>query len=301
MTVEHEETDVFAGLVGLEVAFDRFDLGDGIFIASADAHLVNPFLVAFAAASKEAFPSNWKTPTGVRVGVNLTAELCVPGKFPIGYWNNPIHVVRWIMAMLRLWASPSVTAPVISDISLSKAKEGGDHEGRLMPFETAPRVLAIDAPQHQKVDAKSLEWIKSNWRYAAAMRKEHKELHLAIEALDQIQFMRDPSLALVSLWGALENIFSPTKTELRFRMSALIASYLEEPGARRLELQRHVGRLYDARSMPNSGPTDNDAEVLKDSFQLLRRVIISIIDRRHVPTKEELEANLFGVRDSLNG
>ena len=113
--------------------------------------------------------------------------------------------------------------------------------------------------------------------------------------------MRDPSLALVSLWGALENIFSPTKSELRFRLSALIASYLEAPGPKRLELQRHVARMYDARSTPGNGVVEDDAVVLRDTFELLRRVIISIIDRRHVPSKEELEANLFGVTDTHFG
>jgi hypothetical protein len=68
-----------------------------------------------------------------------------------------------------------------------------------------------------------------------------------------------------------------------------------------LELQRHVARMYDARSTPGNGMADDDPAVLKDTFELLRRVIISIIDRRHVPSKEELEANLFGVTDSHFG
>lgn len=300
MSDDQKETNVFAGLVGIEVSFEHFDLGDGVSISHAHAHLVNPFLVAFASSQEEGFPSKWMD-SDEKVGVDLTAELCVPGKFPIGKWNNPINVVRWILAMLRLWASPNISAPVISDISLANAKASGNNEGRLMPFETAPRVLKIEEPTGRKVDAKCLEWIKSNWRYAAALRKEHKELHLAIEALDQAQFMRDPSLALVSLWGALENIFSPTKTELRFRLSALVASYLEAPGPKRLELQRHVARMYDARTMPSNGGADDDPAVLKDTFELLRRVIISIIDRRHVPSKEELEANLFGVTETHFG
>lgn len=298
MTENQKETDVFAGLVGLEVTFERFDLGDGVSISQAHAHLVNPFLVAFATSQEEGFPTKW---IDSDEGVDLTAELCVPGKFPIGKWNNPINVVRWVLAMLRLWASPNISAPVISDISLAKAKDSANNEGRLMPFETAPRVMKIEEPDGRKVDEKCLEWVKSNWRYAAALRKEHKELHLAIEALDQVQFMRDPSLALVSLWGALENIFSPTKTELRFRLSALIASYLEEPGPKRLELQRHVARMYDARTTPGNGMADDDPAALKDTFELLRRVIISIIDRRHVPSKEELEASLFGVTDTHFG
>lgn len=300
MSDNQKETDVFAGLVGIELSVDRFDLGDGVSIAQAHAHLVNPFLVAFASSQEKGFSSRFMG-SDEKIGVNLTAELCVPGTFPIGRWNNPINVIRWLLAMLRLWASPHISAPVISDISLVQANSAGDHEGRLMPFETAPRVLKIEEPAGRKVDAKCLDWIKANWRYAAALRKEHKELHLAIEALDQAQFMRDPSLALVSLWGALENIFSPTKTELRFRLSALVASYLEAPGPKRLKLQQHVARLYDARTTPSNGGAEDDPAVLTETFELLRRVIISIIDRRHVPSKEELEANLFGVTETRFG
>ena len=73
---------------------------------------------------------------------------------------------------------------------------------------------------------------------------------------------------------------------MKLRVSALIASYLEPPGEERYTLQRRVAKLYDKRS--------SAAQDILDTFKVLRSVITSIIENRHVPTKEELEKGLFG-------
>jgi hypothetical protein len=56
-------------------------------------------------------------------------------------------------------------------------------------------------------------------------------------------------------------MFSPARSLLKLRVSALIASYLEPPGASRQLLQQHVARLYDARSVAAHG---GEAEVVKE-------------------------------------
>jgi hypothetical protein len=100
---------------------------------------------------------------------------------------------------------------------------------------------------------------------------------------------------LISLWGALEAFFSPSTTELKFRISALIASFLEPPGKQRATLQKDVAKLYDMRSAAAHGkPRHEQADVL-NTFNLLRRVLFAFIDDKSVPTKDELEARLFGV------
>ena len=53
---------------------------------------------------------------------------------------------------------------------------------------------------------------------------------------------------MVSPWGALEALFSPSTSELKFRVSSLIAAYFEVPGVERVKCQREVAKLYDKRS-----------------------------------------------------
>ncbi len=79
------------------------------------------------------------------------------------------------------------------------------------------------------------------------------EFSLAMEALDGSQYLQKSSLALVSLWAALEALFLDTKSELRFRISAFIASYMEPLGKGRADLQRAVAKLYDQRSAAAHG------------------------------------------------
>jgi hypothetical protein len=65
-------------------------------------------------------------------------------------------------------------------------------------------------------------------------------------------------------------------------------------------LQKDIAKLYDKRSAAAHGKPKHDAEDLLATFNLLRRVLFEIIiDRGVVPSKEALEAALFGVEPSV--
>jgi len=136
--------------------------------------------------------------------------------------------------------------------------------------------------------------VRDHWQSADFLMRENADFERAIHVLDQGQFMRFSDVALVSLWGAIELLFSPSPAELRFRVSALLAAYLEGAGEARLILQKEIVKLYDARSAAAHGRPDFDTNGLLDTFELLRRVIIKIINDGHVPSKDELESRLFG-------
>jgi hypothetical protein len=112
-------------------------------------------------------------------------------------------------------------------------------------------------------------------------------------ALDSIWETPSPSLALLTLWGALENLFSPAKQELRFRVSANIASYLEVPGTSRLDLHKKLLKLYDARSTAAHGTGKQLGSALAETQEVVRRVIYKMLETLHVPSKEELDGILF--------
>jgi hypothetical protein len=101
-------------------------------------------------------------------------------------------------------------------------------------------------------------------------------------------------LSVLLVWSALEGLFSPSRTELRFRVSSLIASFLEPSGAQRRALHREVAKLYDARSVAAHERSWIDRETLLESMTLLRKIVIKVISESHVPSKDELEGFLFG-------
>jgi hypothetical protein len=102
-------------------------------------------------------------------------------------------------------------------------------------------------------------------------------------------------LALLSLWEALEGMFSPAKTERKFRVSTNIASYLEPLGTPRMELRKRVGKPYDARSQAAHGGSELPKDALRDSYSLTKRVISKVIEENEVPDREKLDEALFGV------
>ena len=100
---------------------------------------------------------------------------------------------------------------------------------------------------------------------------------------------------MVAIWAALEALFSPSTTELRFRVSALIASYLEPPGELRQSRAKAIGKLYDKRSSAAHGKSTHEDDDLLASFNLLGEVLRRMIEQGRVPTKPELEGMLFGL------
>jgi hypothetical protein len=290
--------DIYAGLAGVKPDFDEMELGKGVVLRCTYAHLMAPFLMAFAPAERgKPHPGPWKAALG-GIDFDLGAELFIPERLGTTLTNR-IDVARTIVALMRMWAVPSITLPVISNVSFSAATKVPDSEVLFLPLEIEPRYFPIEVCEGSALTIKRLQWVKEHWEQALELVGTNEEFHLAVDALDRGQFIQNPSLTLVSLWGALEALFSPAKVELRFRISALIASYLKEPGEQRMKLHKQVMKLYDERSAAAHGQLRKDPVVLLQTFDLLRSVLVMMIEEAHVPSKDELEARLFGSSSTI--
>src|SRR5207253_701484 len=117
---------------------------------------------------------------------------------------------------------------------------------------------------------------------------------LAFQAIDSSIWNQHAAFGLIAVWGALERLFSPSQTELSFRTSANIAAYLEPPGRERHICFRKAKGLYDSRSKAAHGSGEADLMPYAESYAIARRVLLKMVESRHVPNKKELEANLFG-------
>jgi hypothetical protein len=283
---------ILAGLSGLKVEAESHDLGDGIFIRATFAHLIGTYMVAFAPAPPgKAHPAPWKA---ARSGydVDITAELFIP-KGALGLdTNGRFDLVQLIVALLRPYVAPSVSAPILSNIPFEDAKTAPDNKAFLWPYESRGFEFPID--QTGNFPQGPLQWVIENWKDAFNLTRSSAEFRTALFALDQMQFVKDRALVLISFWSALEGLFLDTTTELRFRLALYIASYLEEPGDTRIAKHKEILKLYDHRSKAAHGKPKNDAKALFDSFNLLRDIIIRIINAKRTPSKGELESKLLG-------
>jgi hypothetical protein len=291
--MDPNDRDVYAGIAGAKLAVDEFEFGHGITLKRSYAHVMAPYLAAFAPAEPgEPHPAPWKV-VGGGIGFDVYAELHIPVEFSIPAWFDRVNTVWWFAALVRLRATPLLSIPVIADSSFAEipTAEGETH---FWPVEMNPtRLVPVENPA-STIEEGDLNWIREHWLSAGGLMHRNDDFNLAFQAADQCIWSSSPSLALVSLWGALERLFSPAAYELRFRVSANIASYLEPPGEERRACYRRIKKLYDARSKAAHGSRVEEAAPLLESYALLKRVLTRMIEDDHVPTREDLEAILFG-------
>jgi hypothetical protein len=282
-----------AGLTGIELPEEEMEFSGGILLRRTYARLTAPFLVSFVRPTKD---NPMGTPLKAASGgfsFEITAELIVPPQGePFG--GDHIRALKEILALLRLWVSPEIRCPVFSTVPYAVAVSLADSSCRFTPLEIEPRHFILRVPMGTHVDSKFYEWPKANLSRALALLRSCEELRSAVQAIDRGQFIENRALTLVSLWGALESLFLSNKTELTFRLSAMVSSYLESPGASRHELQKKVVKLYGKRSSAAHGAPEEDAEAVFETFVLLRRVILKMMIDGEVPSKADLEGRLFG-------
>jgi hypothetical protein len=291
--VSLEEFDLYGGLAGAELPVERYDLGHGITLSKTYAHLMAPFVMAFGRPEPgQPHPAPWRATKG-GFGFDVLSQIHVPREFAPPRWFDRLNTVWWFVALLRFRASPYLVVPVVANGAFAKAVRD-DEDIYFWPLEVENRMLMIDRNASHEITVEALDWIKRYWWDAGVLMNRSSEFNLLFQACAQCIFARHLSLALLSLWGALEGVFSPAKTELRFRISSNIAAFLEPSGPGRLELQKTVAKLYDARSQAAHGGSDLPADALCDTYALTKRVITKVIEANHVPTREDLDAALFG-------
>jgi hypothetical protein len=283
---------IYAGLSHVTYDGEPFDLGHGIALKSAYAHLFAANMVAFARATEgKPHPAPWRAARG-GFGYDVEIELAVPSgqKLPGGLSDK--DTVWLIAALLRLAEYAYLMVPVISDVAFNAAS-ASEQEPLLQPFETEPRIFRASDDKMPCLKAEDLSWVKSVWPRTAELMRTCPPLNTALRAADACTVRGRPASALLTAWGALEELFAPSRTELRFRVSAHIAAYLEPVGAKRLELFKSVADLYNARS--KAAHTAQDAEVgtLVQIFVVLRNALVRMIDEGAVPTQPDLERRLF--------
>jgi hypothetical protein len=289
-----EDVDLYGGIAGAELPVDAFDLGHGIALSRTYAHLMAPFMMAFTPAPPgKHHPAPWRAAKG-GFGFDVVAQIHIPSNFSLPDWFDKLNTIWWLAALLRFKAAHSVTIPVVASEPFTKGRESNDIE--FWPIEIDPhRLQMIIKPSIMLED--DLCWVRDHWIDAGRLLQRSKQFNLLFQSLDQSLFSRNKSLAFLSLWSALEATFSPARSELRFRISANIAAYLETPGSKRSALQKRIAKLYDARSAVAHGTSQREDAAFKNTYDLVCQVLMHILSENHVPTRDELEQMLFGIED----
>jgi len=165
----------------------------------------------------------------------------------------------------------------------------------MLPIEVLPRQLLAESALTE-LSIEDLEWLKHVWLPGGRLMDQSATFNDAFQALDAATAMPNRAVALLTVWGALEHLFSPAKQELRYRVSANIAAFLEPPSASRLQLHQRLMKLYDARSGVAHGTKLKSRDAWSDTYALANRILLKMLASGHVPSKVDLEHELFAPR-----
>ncbi|EPU2898340.1 hypothetical protein ACVU7V_004360, partial [Vibrio vulnificus] len=201
--------------------------------------------------------------------------------------------VKTIVSLLRLGLSPQLHCFLISSVSFASKSEFNNNESEVSLWETN-RVLVLKGA-NDELSQNTFGWIAKNLERCVELIYKHCELKLAVSSLDEVHFQQSLPMSLVLLWGALEAIFTKDKAELRFRVSVMIASYLEsDDGDKAYLLYKKVAKLYNERSKAAHGNNSVKQDTLLQTYELLYKAVEKIFEQNSVPTKESLERSLLG-------
>jgi hypothetical protein len=289
-----ESKDIIAGLAGVKLEPTEYSLGSGLRISRTYAHMMAHFMMAYSPAKPgQPHPGPWSPVSGGAFTYDIYTQLEVPRASLVGLDLDTSFIAWWITSMLRLRLGPVFIVPVIGEQTFAEAKIHNS-KARFYPVEIYNQILVLDPNARHTIYEVDLAWTAKYWLSASRLYQGNDAFRVLFEAVDQSMFARHRSLALLWLWGGLEAVFSPSKAELRYRISSAIASFLEEPGIPRMNAQKSISKLYDSRSAAAHGREDKKDNSLQDTYALARRAVVTMIENNRVPSKVELEAKIFG-------
>jgi hypothetical protein len=272
---------MYVGLCGLQLAGDHFDLGRGVFIRKTYGHLMTPFVLATKpAVPGQAHPGPWKAVAG-NDGFDMQAELYLPPKIVDN--GKTWEIGRVILFLLRLGVDPATTVPIMSEHSFGELEGVPDKDARIVAFETRRRGFELNALEGAKLDEGRARWVRERWVKTHELMSKSAEFTLAVAVMNAAQFQLNTALILVSLWGALEALFGGDRTELRFRLSSYIASYLVGYGNGRDKEQKRIAKLYDKRSAAVHGLATHSRDDVFETFVLFGSVLMKIVEDERCP------------------
>jgi Apea-like HEPN len=271
-------------LSGVQLDAECFDLWHGVTLSRTFIHLMSHPMLAFSPAEKsKPHPAPWQpAETNPRqTSADLFAKLSVPidKTDPKGHHN----IASWIALLMRFVTDTTITITLSSPSAFEDVREG---RARARLLEAVPFV-----GEGATIHDEEAEWIRHNWHSSLALSR-NEALMFAVGSIYH-SHRASEALGVVSIWAALERLFSANTAELKYRVCTNIAAFLEPPGEERYELYKHLSKLYDGRSASAHGSPMKTRDVYMDSATIASRSIMRIIELGRIPTRDELERELL--------
>ncbi|HEX6978277.1 MAG TPA: hypothetical protein VF342_03170 [Alphaproteobacteria bacterium] len=283
-----ERVPLYGGISGLPLAIPEFVLCDGLVIRETFAHVMAPYLMAFAKPKKRGapHPSPWKAARG-GLGFDITVEVALAqSSRPTGL--DRLNTLWWVLALLRLKTGAPLRMPVVSDIAFA-AIPSSSVEPNLWTIEMPPRQFRTIRHPPKEILTEHLEWVRDTL-VAGAPLLDDAGFNRAFQTFDSAIWAHSPGSAVIMAWASLETLFRPGRRQITKTLASCIAAFLYPAGPERDRAYQWIERLYEARGNAAHAAQVPEAQQLLDSFELARRSLSKCLDSRSLPEAEELLA-----------
>ncbi|ORC44424.1 hypothetical protein B2G74_33330 [Burkholderia sp. A27] len=209
--------------------------------------------------------------------------------------NDPqglLNLGWWIISALRCRSLADLLVPAVASVSWDAipAVERDSCEVQLLEDVPAARRLGEVVVVSRDV----LDWVHKHL-LAWIELLERPAFRLAVDSLTTHHQQANLRMSAAALWAGFEGLFA-VNSELRFRLAALAASFLEERGPGRVALYRRIKTLYDYRSRVVHGAATTGAlleEHIIEVRGLLSRLMCRMTEAGALPSVDDFEERLF--------
>lgn len=282
---------LYAGLRGAGLEVPSFDLGHGLVLSRIDAYLPAPLLTGLLPSVPEVNHPALRALAAQGPGLDLSAQLFIPAEFNPRRWLDRVNAVWWLVTLLRLRSTPEVQVPLLSSEPFSGAPRTGEGVG-FWPVETEARRLLFEPDAPRWISADDLLWIEAHWFPAGRLVVRNVPWNDAVKALDKAYSVLELPASVAALWESLEALFGEEGGPGP-EVPGNVASFLTPEGSSRAALREGISRLYEARSAADAGHEPPEG-FLAETYAIVKRVFLKIIEEDRVPTREEIAAGRFG-------
>lgn len=281
---EPEPKDLFGGLVGVDLAGETFELGDGIRLSPTYAHCFSHFMAAFSKPKNPNAPHGgpWSAMQGGGVGFDVEAEVWLSEGGSLSDLSR-YETLEIAASLIRLLSSAAVRMPAVANMSFTSAASSID-KLKVWSFETMRSGLS----GRVTIDSQFASGLTKCLPLVAA-RMSDPRFRTAYRTLDAATWMPTPEAYLIAVWTSIEAAVQPPRKQRTKNLGRSLGDFLGHDRRERDRIYNRVVALYETRgSVAHAGqPPAHDH--LRESYLLARRMLIRIIADKEWPKSPSAE------------
>lgn len=281
--IDFEKDELHAALYGVDLPVDEWAVSDGLLLKKTFAHLIAPYVLAFAPPPhpRAPHPGPWMSLAGG--GLDMTAELTLAADVrPTGF--DRVNTLWFVLALLRMRTGQDMQLPFIADRPIDQLAANTTNS-QVTPVELQMFRLRQGSPRPMSIA--ELEWLTRHFSAAAEMMDD-PVFNRAFQTFDSIVWAHSAGAGIVVAWACIETLVRPGQRQITDRLAKSVAVLLEPAGPARSRLFARVREGYEARGGSVHDSRAPDADQLAFACKLAREVITRVIEARTMPDIDAL-------------